>query len=375
MCKLFIIVGKVTQLQARQLLANTAATFAGGNRDGFGFVAYGDNGAVARGRYLTPDEYPGFRTPTPKFVIEPTGISEEGELPKNITAMVIHGRTATNPKSLVNCHPFLGGGTYLAHNGILHWRGEGEKPASTDSCDSEMFLTWLLAGHSWKQTHKVWGGYGVFGIIDLASASLTVAKCDTGRLSWAVTTKGTHLFTTEKTDFSNLLRNTNLRTVGAMTVKPKTVSIFRLTGDRAEYINTEKWKGFAGFQQDANFRASYGATQERVYDANGWEYKNGAHTKTYKGTPGAFKDDKQTTLPISVTVRRDVDEDRADSDGMATSQKVTTTPDLPIMTPIEAETLLAKALEGLEARLNSDYLKQPGVTVLSTVADVVEGQS
>jgi hypothetical protein len=173
MCKLYIASGPLTTRQVKLALEASNRAFRNSEKDGFGFMA--SNGLqVSRGRYLNPSGFAGYMTRLPLFLSGPT--AEENRLPKNITALVVHGRTSTNLKSLDNVHPFYYKSHYLAHNGMVNWSGPKEH-APRQTCDSDAFLHWLVdCGLSWEMALHFWSGFGAMALYAPKTGILTVAR-------------------------------------------------------------------------------------------------------------------------------------------------------------------------------------------------------
>jgi len=85
-----------------------------------------------------------------------------GVADKPTGAAIFHGRTSTNDKGLLNCHPMQRDGWHLIHNGVVTDHGEKYKKITTN--DSEDVLTRLIAGI--EQVEKHLSGYYAFCAID-----------------------------------------------------------------------------------------------------------------------------------------------------------------------------------------------------------------
>lgn len=259
MCKLFIATGRFSRKQVLALLNATNNAFASSQRDGFGFAAYG-GGSVAFGRYLNPRVYPGFGSDLPPFVTCPR--SESGSLPEVTKALVIHGRTSTNRVTVENVHPFKKGSLYLAHNGVLRWTGGGHAPKAAHDCDTEQFLNWFDDSNQrkWVGTASTWSGYGVFGVIDSASKTLTVAKCGSGNLHWAGA-DGVNLFSTSPADLAVIARRSKIRVGQPIDVNRNTVTRFNLAAKNPAPLDCETWEGFGETVRDVSWHRSMGLSQ------------------------------------------------------------------------------------------------------------------
>ena len=261
MCKLFIAAGPMRRETVLRFIQRAASTFAKSQRDGFGFVAYGPEG-VATGRYLEPSNYPGFRANLPAWIDAP--LKESGEIPALTTALVCHGRTATSRVTLDNVHPFQRGSTFLCHNGILRFVGDGPEPAARHGCDSDSFLTWLWSRRSsaaaWDATAAAWTGYGVFGIIDSKRGRLTVAKCGDGRLSYAAGER-LHLWSTDAADLQSIAgKGTKADpTLGKpFSMRARTRCVFDVSRRAVRLLEIKDWQGFGERVRDTDWFRSMG---------------------------------------------------------------------------------------------------------------------
>jgi hypothetical protein len=257
MCKLFVACGRLSRADALSLIAKAAQVFSRTQRDGFGFVAYGPGGAIAIGRYLQPANYPGFGSVLPGWV--DVDRSESGRIPEIVTSLVCHGRTATSRVTLGNVHPFCAKDSILAHNGVLSWIGPGPAPKSSNGCDSEQFLNWYRSlKDPWGETAAHWSGYGVFGIMDPKRGRLTVAKCGSGRLSYAQSEGGTHYWSTEDSDVGSIVGD--VEPIGrAFPMRSKTRCVFDVRARKVRLVEVKDWQGFGERERDADWFRSMGA--------------------------------------------------------------------------------------------------------------------
>jgi hypothetical protein len=197
MCKLFIITGALNRATLKKTLASANEAFAKTERDGFGFVALDSAGKYTRGRYFEPDLFRGFGLGLPSFISG--DLTEENHLPNTAQTLIVHGRTATNAKTIHNVHPFIHGREALAHNGVVEFIGAPDE-APTESCDSEQLFTWLHS-HSWDEALESFAGWGAIAHIDFDTGVLTIAR-DNAQLyiakrknarGWVMATKSEHL--------------------------------------------------------------------------------------------------------------------------------------------------------------------------------------
>jgi hypothetical protein len=260
MCKLFIACGRLSRADTLSLIAKAAAVFSRTQKDGFGFVAYGPGG-TAVGRYLQPGNYPGFGSILPGWV--DVDRSESGKLPAVVTALVCHGRTATSRVVLGNVHPFTSREAILCHNGVLSWIGPGPAPKAAQGCDSEQFLNWFRSRKDpWAETAAHWSGYGVFGILDPKRGRLTVAKCGSGRLSYAAADSGTHYWSTESGDVEAIAGA--VEPAGrAFPMRSKTRCVFDVSGRKVRLVDLKDWPGFGERERDVDWFRSMGESGGR----------------------------------------------------------------------------------------------------------------
>ena len=256
MCKLFIACGRLSRADTLSLIAKAAQVFSRTQRDGFGFVAYGPGGGTAIGRYLQPGNYPGFGSILPGWI--EMDRAESGKLPPIVTALVCHGRTATSRVMLANVHPFTSREAILAHNGVLSWIGPGPAPKAAHGCDSEQFLNWYRSRKDpWADTASHWSGYGVLGIIDPKRGRLTVAKCGSGRLSYATADSGTHYWSTEDGDVETIAGA--VEPPGrAFPMRSRTRCAFDVSGRKVRLIELKDWSGFGERERDVDWFRSMG---------------------------------------------------------------------------------------------------------------------
>lgn len=261
MCKLFIACGRLSRTDTLSLIAKAAQVFSRTQRDGFGFVAYGPGGGTAVGRYLQPGNYPGFGSILPGWV--DVDRSESGKLPAVVTALVCHGRTATSRVVLGNVHPFTSREAILAHNGVLSWIGPGPAPKAAQGCDSEQFLNWFRSRKDpWAETAAHWSGYGVFGILDPKRGRLTVAKCGSGRLSYAAADSGTHYWSTESGDVETIAGT--VEPAGrAFPMRSRTRCVFDVRSRKVRLVDLKDWPGFGERERDVDWFRSMGESGGR----------------------------------------------------------------------------------------------------------------
>lgn len=283
MCKLYIATGKLTRKQVGRVLAQANVCFRKTEQDGFGFMAAPLTGTGAtRGRYLNPFTFAGYMNGLPNFLSGPC--VEENALPAQTKALIVHGRTSTNAKGLDNVHPFFAKGVYLAHNGIVHWQGQGQEPSPV--CDSEQFLHWFVRqdnpAEAWKQAFHNWGGFGAMGVYDQRSGLLTVAR-DTATLYIARRTNG--LGWVFATDAGHLLQVSRAASIGLDTL-PLTFPQHIVQFNGGEMVDECFWRGFS----TRNWQGQYDLVARTHKSATGQQITGFAQETPCERSREAFPD-------------------------------------------------------------------------------------
>lgn len=168
MCKLIIMTKaplvedpiKQTEL-FNKLLTDLART----EKDGLGIAYLDSSGAIQSRRWSASKGFHGLEVDGPRDKSDPV-------VPVPAAGFVLlHGRTATSPKSLENAHPHCGndadGGAYaLIHNGVVSMEFKDKQPIGpiSSSCDSELILAaWIYGGM--ERVSETVRGYYAFGLI------------------------------------------------------------------------------------------------------------------------------------------------------------------------------------------------------------------
>jgi hypothetical protein len=241
MCKLYIATGKLTRKQVARALAQANIVFRKTEADGFGFLA-ANASAVARGRYLNPHTFAGYMQGLPDFLSGPC--IEENVIPVHSQALIVHGRTSTNSKGLDNVHPFFAKGVYLAHNGIVHWQGQGPE-RSPHTCDTAQFLHWFVrqSDHAtaWREAFVHWGGFGAMGVYDQSTGLLTVAR-DTANLY--IARRASNRGWVFATDAGHLLQISRAASIQLDTL-PLAFPQHIVQFNGADMVDSQYWRGFA----------------------------------------------------------------------------------------------------------------------------------
>ncbi len=274
MCKLLFVTGSLTPEQVHNLIYAGNSLFQG-ERDGFGFLAAGKDG-FATGHYEDPAKFAGFKADMPNFLVKDQ--KENGEIPEETHTLMVHGRTSTNIQGLVGCHPFEYKNYHLAHNGMVNYIGQGEKPVG--DVDSDQFLHWLVDNNfNWDDTMKNWAGWGAIGLynterqvftIALDGASLYIARRADG--GWVMATCKDHL--EQIADFAGLTLNSHPISF------PRSIATFR----GAEILSERKWWGFGSRAMTANdWRARGGKKKKKYSNVSHGQYKLPEHVTLING--------------------------------------------------------------------------------------------
>lgn len=232
MCKLFVSTGPLTKAQSQAMILAANRLFRQTERDGFGFLSAGAEGA-AWGRYLVDDKFTGFGQSKRKT----NRRIEHGELRDGATALIVHGRTSTNALGIDNCHPFHIDGQFLAHNGVVTYVGDEAKPPA--ACDSHQFLQWMMRGRSFDEAHDSWEGWGAMAHYDFQGQALTIAR-DGAQLYVAHRLDGCGFMFATSPIHLNLIAEAAGISISTERFFPKGVARF-VSG----HVSVRMWKGFA----------------------------------------------------------------------------------------------------------------------------------
>lgn len=318
MCKILVINGRMARKTVLDALLVVNRAFRS-QSDGFGFVAIGDNG-IARGRYLNPDNYPGWRVGFPAWLTGP--IDEEGEIPATVHTLLIHGRKSTNVVQLSNVHPFLCKDHFLIHNGVVRFTGprtEEPKP----SCDSHQYLVWHvneLAENRdpWTGSFNAFSGWGAIALYAVADGLLHVAR-DGARLSIAKRAKDGWVMATEKHDITELVER-GVIGLGSGIVEFPTSNraVFR----QGQMIDGQPWRGFSAYSHGRDDAIASGACGfQPATPTNPVQSQLPVHYQPKHEWPKDVRVPRDTEIHIDnnghVTEKREAFPDyRADSDPM-----------------------------------------------------------
>lgn len=132
--------------------------------DGFGWIAYGSNGTF--GERMT-EMHHGYRLDrnghSVKLPIVDKTYEALGQESNAVGALLLHGRTSTNHKSLINTHPIARNAWTLVHNGVVGNRGPEYEQLTTN--DTEHLVHYLSTeGIDGVERHL--SGYYAFAAID-----------------------------------------------------------------------------------------------------------------------------------------------------------------------------------------------------------------
>jgi len=136
-----------------------------------------------------------------------------------------------------------------------------------------------------------WSGYGVFGVIDSANKTLTVAKCGSGNLHWAGS-NGVNLFSTSSADLLQIARKAKIKTGQAINVTRGTVTQFNLASRQPAILSCEAWEGFGETVRDMSWHRSMGLVQE----GSAAGYQRGVYKES--GKPAAIQSPRSKIDPV-----------------------------------------------------------------------------
>jgi hypothetical protein len=237
MCKIltFTNAKKIDIQKTAEVIGNILL---GIERDGFGYAVQGQNNVF------------GEKTIAPNFCsrLEAKNIvrlpivearSETfGYLDKPMGPAIFHGRTSTNDKGLLNCHPMQIKKWNLIHNGVVD--DHGPKYSKKTTNDSEDLLHRLLEGIESVENNIA--GYFAFCAID-HNGRLHVGRDSiaTLHIAWIEKVQSYLIGTTE-----DLIKKTaealNLKTGPIDLIKPNTYAIFN--GNDIEFHRSISPRGF-----------------------------------------------------------------------------------------------------------------------------------
>lgn len=284
MCKLFLVVGKLTREQTLAALAEVNELFVKSEKDGFGFLTDARGGKVATGHYLNPRAYCGFKSSAlPGFIAGPQ--AEVGNIGEP-EVLIAHGRTSTNAVNLANVHPFNHKGFDLAHNGVVSWTGE-KTAEPTPVCDTEKFLHWLVKSKmDWQGARKVWSGSAAFALYERATQTLTVARDVSSlyiarrkaREGWVMATSAAQL--------TRICKVAGIALASRPVFFPKQLITFRA----GKLVRHAKWKGLGAYRSAALFKSMDTAAGKKAFSQAESTFRAGAGTWERKETsPGKFE--------------------------------------------------------------------------------------
>jgi hypothetical protein len=123
-------------------------------KNGFGYCAVDNDSRIFGERWLDvkeafmyrPDVANKAREMADKYdgaltLLDDIRYNNFGTINKDIRAIMLHGRTATNDINITNTHPFVDGQTALIHNGVVT---TSSKKKCYSTCDSEKILVEYL---------------------------------------------------------------------------------------------------------------------------------------------------------------------------------------------------------------------------------------
>lgn len=161
MCKIAVFTNS-SKLNAKAAAESIGQIMLGIEKDGFGYAIQGQKSVF--GEKTTASKFKsriGIDTQV-KLPIVQIRHSTFGVNQKPIGPAIFHGRTSTNDKGLLNCHPMTKDNWNLIHNGVVYDQGPKYDKATTN--DSEDLLHRLILGIGEVETQLT--GYYAFAAID-----------------------------------------------------------------------------------------------------------------------------------------------------------------------------------------------------------------
>jgi hypothetical protein len=161
MCKIATF-SNSTKLDIRKASEVIGKILLAQERDGFGYAVQGSTNVF--GEKCTADFFTSRLNVTHavKLPIIEVRQSTFGHTDKPTGPAMFHGRTSTNDRGLVNCHPMHKESWHLIHNGVV--TDHGEKYVKNTTNDSEDLLHRLILGMGDVEKHL--SGYYAFTAID-----------------------------------------------------------------------------------------------------------------------------------------------------------------------------------------------------------------
>jgi predicted glutamine amidotransferase len=244
-------------------------------RDGFGFA---QSNTGLHGRFVTPSDF-GTLDALPQLLraagtaANAFAVTDRAEQTGNYRptgSMVIHGRTATMGRGLINTHPFKLEGWTLAHNGVIDWTGKKSESHKSVTCDSQHLLLCMTENatdETRKKDLESIQGYAAF--IALApDGRLIVAVDNIASLHAAITNKGRWIFGTTAEIVRSIGRAWGTKNLNPFAVRPWSWLSF---GPNATQPTVTDWKHKgSSWNQDKFSSRSLGKSRTRTESQGYW---------------------------------------------------------------------------------------------------------
>lgn len=181
MCKILCF-SNSSKLDIKKTSEATSKILLALERDGFGYAVQGAGNVFGEKCIAPKFTYRMDTTYQVKLPIVEKRQSSFGYAEKPIGPALFHGRTSTNDKGLLNCHPMQKDSWHLIHNGVV--TDHGDKFAKKTTNDSEDLLHRLTLGIDQVEKHLT--GYYAFAAIS-PDGNLHICRDDTASLfiAWA----------------------------------------------------------------------------------------------------------------------------------------------------------------------------------------------
>jgi hypothetical protein len=206
MCKLVIFTRAPfadNPKKQRKLFDDLLSALGKTEHDGLGMAWTDHQGMVHHRKWATSDDYRGILKEDMRSRFCLVGSTPVDDTPANGFA-ILHGRTATSEKGLINAHPHVaddGSTTFaLIHNGVVSMSEahKQELGSLVSKCDSELILAAFMKG-GMEHVSKTVCGYYAFGVIVSSSKEeryLHVVKDDRANLYAGELEDGSFVFAT-----------------------------------------------------------------------------------------------------------------------------------------------------------------------------------
>lgn len=295
MCKIFTIVNGSKVEKVNKLINLVARELQYHEQDGFGYTIQAERGIYGE---RTIDK--NFKTMMDCSIVgAPFGLvtyNRFGSKSKCNGAMMFHGRTSTNSKSLINTHPINKHGWSLIHNGVVS--NQGKDYTRITSNDTEHLVEYM-ATQGIKGVEENLTGYYAFTAID-DKGNLHVVKDSNASLYFTMCeTLGSYIFATSKDMIIDVCKAMDWKYSVVEPLKDNMHLIF--TNNELVHQEDIKQLGRTSYEnQYASRSLGYNLSEGGPTDYDGWEY----YRDEYRGTGSTIRD---TGLKENITENESIE--------------------------------------------------------------------